>query len=803
MEPLAIVKNESQLEPFLPLLPSVIVWDPLRQNRIKIVCKCGEELSGKQWNIGQNTFSNPRILHDFDKVVFLIGRVYRCHSNHELLSYSPQISCQFPTHFQFPFHLQYRTGLVTSFIQELILFAEHGVPFTTLANIVTNRRRQYKSQAETCFWKALLWCKQNGVAIPSHEELQQSYEAWQQAKVHSIFPSRTLIISTYVENFFKFKEQYYIENMKNLKCDGSISLDHTFEVASNIGYLRSDGKWICQYSALFIVMNEVGEVVTWQFTKTKSFSEVENLLKQFNKRNIGLNGTITTIYIDDCCNWRGKLQNLLGNVDVKLDLFHAIQRVTKSLSKKHKYYHPCLKQLRLILRDRDEGDIQQIRRKTTPTPDKILKNIDDFISTWEKVEFNGILTDKCLKELRNLKSHVSKGCLSGIPVGMGTNRNEALHKYINPFFTQSRMSVHMAYALLTLLFFCHNAKTRENQNAYSLSASQAKKEFFCYNAHGHNTCPHTITNRIALCKAIDQDHCYSMNEIIGIVPTADEVGKHWGVTRLPIDYEICESLDNDAINATVGHFLSGTTIKEILFNASKMATVTESLTKIIDSPLFNYQTVPFMSKATELFSCFDEDADGEACQHQSRLDGIINGMKGVREPVSGDGNCCFSAVAFSVKDLCERMKDLSLSHHFSSLLTHEFTLLPIHEAALLLRKKALKEWTDNTDFYQQFLTTTTVATEVEKFCQSGFFQSELGNCTITALANVLEVSIVVITSIPNMPFIRVDPRKLSVSYPIFVAFNQHGPGHYDGISFQSTPKPHLTNHCRCGINDKS
>ena len=184
------------------------------------------------------------------------------------------------------------------------------------------------------------------------------------------------------------------------KCGGGNAASFS---TVNIGYLRSDGKWICQYSALFIVMNEVGEVVTWQFTKTKSFSEVENLLKQFNKRNIGLNGTITTIYIDDCCNWRGKLQNLLGNVDVKLDLFHAIQRVTKSLSKKHKYYRPCLKHLRLILRDRDEGDIQQIRRKTTPTPDKILKNIDDFISTWEKVEFNGILTDKCLKELRNLK----------------------------------------------------------------------------------------------------------------------------------------------------------------------------------------------------------------------------------------------------------------------------------------------------------------------------------------------------------------------------------------------------------------
>lgn len=67
-----------------------------------------------------------------------------------------------------------------------------------------------------------------------------------------------------------------------------------------------------------------------------------------------------------------------------------------------------------------------------------------------------MLNEKCLKEIQNLKSHIIKGCLSGIPSGMGTNRNEALHKNINPYFSQSRLSVHMAYALLSLLFHCHN-----------------------------------------------------------------------------------------------------------------------------------------------------------------------------------------------------------------------------------------------------------------------------------------------------------------------------------------------------------
>ena len=61
-------------------------------------------------------------------------------------------------------------------------------------------------------------------------------------------------------------EQFYTSQMLQLeiKC---LRLDHTFKVASNIGYLQDDGKWITQYSSVFIVLNEKGEVVAWQLTR--------------------------------------------------------------------------------------------------------------------------------------------------------------------------------------------------------------------------------------------------------------------------------------------------------------------------------------------------------------------------------------------------------------------------------------------------------------------------------------------------------------------------------------------------------
>jgi hypothetical protein len=80
------------------------------------------------------------------------------------------------------------------------------------------------------------------------------------------------------------KEEYYNNFMRSLLCEGTIAIDHTFHVAANIGYFRSDRRWVSQYEAVFIVLNEKGQVLTWQFTKNKGFQEVKRLLENLKKR---------------------------------------------------------------------------------------------------------------------------------------------------------------------------------------------------------------------------------------------------------------------------------------------------------------------------------------------------------------------------------------------------------------------------------------------------------------------------------------------------------------------------------------
>ena len=62
--------------------------------------------------------------------------------------------------------------------------------------------------------------------------------------------------------------------MTNLEVSNCIHLDHTFKVASNIGYSHPDGKWVTLYGSIFIVLNKAGQAIAWEFVKSTSLDEV-------------------------------------------------------------------------------------------------------------------------------------------------------------------------------------------------------------------------------------------------------------------------------------------------------------------------------------------------------------------------------------------------------------------------------------------------------------------------------------------------------------------------------------------------
>ena len=120
-----------------------------------------------------------------------------------------------------------------------------------------------------------------------------------------------------------------------------------------------------------------------------------------------------------------------------------------------------------------------------------------------------------------------------------------------------------------------------------------------------------------------------------------------------------------------------------------------------------------------------------------------------------------------------------------------------HTTSEIVTAIAVKEWLENPADYQGFLTiddesngeAPLVIHEAPKFLQPGYFHGPLANTRVTAISNVLNISIIIFSSALHHPIIYILPRKCTVSAPLYAAFNQHGEGHYDAITFQNTPLP--------------
>ncbi|ORU95015.1 MAG: hypothetical protein A6F71_10250 [Cycloclasticus sp. symbiont of Poecilosclerida sp. M] len=106
--------------------------------------------------------------------------------------------------------------------------------------------------------------------------------------------------------------------MNSIPVTKYISLDHTFKVASNIGYKRSDGKWI----TLYIVLNEIGQIVMWQFTKSTGFDEITAMLTHLQTR---IHQPII-IFVDNCCQQRSKLQQILDKMSLSVWTYSMLFR---------------------------------------------------------------------------------------------------------------------------------------------------------------------------------------------------------------------------------------------------------------------------------------------------------------------------------------------------------------------------------------------------------------------------------------------------------------------------------------------
>ena len=90
------------------------------------------------------------------------------------------------------------------------------------------------------------------------------------------YPSNDKLMDFFLMQFERNKE--LCENNMMKLTEKVLSFDRTFKTIKHVGVIREDGKFVGQFQNLFIGVNEIGEVLTWRFTKTTSLLEIIDML---------------------------------------------------------------------------------------------------------------------------------------------------------------------------------------------------------------------------------------------------------------------------------------------------------------------------------------------------------------------------------------------------------------------------------------------------------------------------------------------------------------------------------------------
>jgi len=111
----------------------------------------------------------------------------------------------------------------------------------------------------------------------------------------------------------------------------------------------------------------------------------------------------------------GQLDHLIyPNAEIKLDIFHAVQRVTTKVPKSRKYYllsSSFINDFKMVLRA--EGDSDEDRKMDTHDEAVILRNTEQLQHRWKYVKYesgDAVLNPDVCHEIEKLKVHIEQGC---------------------------------------------------------------------------------------------------------------------------------------------------------------------------------------------------------------------------------------------------------------------------------------------------------------------------------------------------------------------------------------------------------
>lgn len=365
--------------------------------------------------------------------------------------------------------------------------------------------------------------------------------------------------------------------------------------------------------------------------------------------------------------------------------------------------------------------------------------------------------------------HIRKGCLSNIPAGNGTNRNENLHKILNKSMLAgaSRIGPELAHAILTILFYQYNMRLK-----------------------GFTSVPSSIMNAV-------KSGTHQLLNLSNHFPAAkNAVGTAADVTS----QDNRPNVDLEIVNSIVIH-------SKYLY---------ESIKKMVkfSSKTFDPSVLYFTTGFTPVSIPKTND---EESTHSQRLQCSLATHNRQIVPMAKNGNCAFLSVAHALSN-AEEFNSLFVENIMTNT-NLNIELLQLNENGIekfadQLRKEFVQQAYRHVDKYIKSTTFSSKALymkELSHFEEQGVFSGQIGDMVMSVLADLLQIPIVLLTSIEGLPIIQIIPDIICLHYQLYIAYNQYGPGHYDAtIAQPDLPKvkpecnsPLLSvagSSCRCGTN---
>lgn len=382
------------------------------------------------------------------------------------------------------------------------------------------------------------------------------------------------------------------------------------------------------------------------------------------------------------------------------------------------------------------------------------------------------MTQETLHAMENLRVHIRKGCLSDVPPGCGTERNEYIHRILNRSLLvgSTSISVKLAIAILTIVFFHMNTKKRYKDvfgDAHLqlgvpvewVTASE-KLGTHCEESiepfkrrEGQSECPQSITSL--------------ENRANSVVPQSE------GGLLLVCD-NIEEMLQVEVANVLITQcFNTFEILQNINSKSSSRSFDAFDLPYIIDPQSQDYTFGKVLGSV-----CSDLSPPSDVIEaHRKQLKRNLAAFDLQIDEVVGDGDCAFTSV---IKQLYKAVPNLTKEAENSirslGLLKSEeqdtFLLRQMFVDRMLEPDEELREFIRNGD-------SDILRRNIEEFRCPGFFNNELGDFVMKAVSSILRIPIVIVSSNESaycIPFVPPDPVMKA---PLYVAFTSYGPGHYD------------------------